>query len=100
MASSLTGRIGLSLGVFSGKTFQGNNIEGGIKYSNTIQSIYITGYKRVCYYSNWSQHRQGTARFVPSDIDPFLCTHLVYSFAELPFGIFELTKWELNDFEL
>ncbi|KAL0838546.1 hypothetical protein ABMA28_016654 [Loxostege sticticalis] len=34
----------------------------------------------VCYYTNWSVYRPGTARFNPQNINPYLCTHLVYAF--------------------
>lgn len=40
-------------------------------------------YKVVCYYTNWSTYRQGGAKYNPSDIDPNLCTHVIYSFAIL-----------------
>lgn len=39
---------------------------------------------RLCYFTNWSNGRQSPyARFQISDIDPSLCTHLVYAFAKL-----------------
>ena len=34
--------------------------------------------KLVCYYTNWSQYRPKEGKFVPEDIDPFLCTHIIY----------------------
>lgn len=37
----------------------------------------------MCYMTNWSHKRPGTGKFVPEDIDPTLCTHIVYSFATL-----------------
>jgi chitinase len=39
--------------------------------------------KVVCYYTNWASYREGNSKYVPSDIDPSLCTHIIYSFAEL-----------------
>ncbi|KAM3963585.1 chitinase-related protein 1 isoform 2-T3 [Aphomia sociella] len=42
-----------------------------------------TRYKLVCYYTNWSWYRPGIGSFVPEDIDPTLCTHIVYGFAVL-----------------
>jgi chitinase len=37
----------------------------------------------VCYYSSWSAYREGLGKFEIEDIDPFLCTHIVYGFATL-----------------
>ncbi|XP_053376417.1 acidic mammalian chitinase-like [Mercenaria mercenaria] len=54
---------------------------------------------RVCYYSNWSQYRPGAGKFFPSDIDPLLCTHLIYAFAKLDFKS-EMTFFEWNDDKL
>ncbi|XP_022247738.1 chitotriosidase-1-like [Limulus polyphemus] len=39
--------------------------------------------KIVCYYSNWAVYRSGLAEFTPRNINPFLCTHLIYAFAAL-----------------
>ena len=37
----------------------------------------------VCYYTNWSQYRQANAKFFPEDLDPSLCTHLIFAFAKI-----------------
>jgi len=55
----------------------------------------VCGYLRVCYYSNWSQYRPPGAAFGPEDIDPTLCSHIVYAFGKLD-GEF-LTASEWND---
>ncbi|XP_058056417.1 probable chitinase 10 [Anopheles bellator] len=40
-------------------------------------------YKVVCYFTNWAWYRQGNGKYLPEDIDPELCTHIVYGFAVL-----------------
>ncbi|XP_028131818.1 probable chitinase 10 [Diabrotica virgifera virgifera] len=40
-------------------------------------------YKVVCYFTNWAWYRQGVGKYLPQDIDPDLCTHIVYGFAVL-----------------
>nr|XP_016929885.1 acidic mammalian chitinase [Drosophila suzukii] len=34
----------------------------------------------VCYQGTWSVYRPGLGKFGVEDIDPFLCTHLIYAF--------------------
>lgn len=40
-----------------------------------------TNARVVCYYTNWSMKRPKEGRFTPEDIQPFLCTHIIYAFA-------------------
>lgn len=37
----------------------------------------------VCYFTNWAWYRQGDGKYLPSDIDADLCTHITYGFAVL-----------------
>ncbi|XP_015914102.1 chitinase-3-like protein 1 [Parasteatoda tepidariorum] len=40
-------------------------------------------YKVVCYLGSWANYRYGDGKFLIEDIDPRLCTHLIYGFAKL-----------------
>ncbi|XP_070694938.1 acidic mammalian chitinase-like isoform X2 [Pempheris klunzingeri] len=53
----------------------------------------------VCYYTNWSQYRLGSGKFMPQDIDPKLCTHLIYAFSGIN-DKNELATIEWNDDQL
>ncbi|CAH3021186.1 unnamed protein product, partial [Porites evermanni] len=57
-------------------------------------------YVRVCYHTNWSQYRPGLGKFWPENIDPYLCTHLVYSFAKINRNTDTLAMYEWNDDKL
>ncbi|XP_005991782.2 acidic mammalian chitinase-like [Latimeria chalumnae] len=52
-------------------------------------------YKLVCYFTNWAQYRPGIGRYLPENIDPNLCTHLVYAFASMNEN--KITMYEWND---
>lgn len=63
----------------------------------TIAAITASNaYYRVCYFTNWAQYRDGDMKFMPSDIDPFLCTHIMYSFAKVTDDN-KLGMYEWND---
>uniref|UniRef100_A0A8C0GVE7 GH18 domain-containing protein n=1 Tax=Chelonoidis abingdonii TaxID=106734 RepID=A0A8C0GVE7_CHEAB len=54
-----------------------------------------SAYKLVCYFTNWSQYRTGPAKYTPENVDPFLCTHLIYAFAGM--DNHKITTVEWND---
>uniref|UniRef100_A0A8C9PZG5 Oviduct-specific glycoprotein n=1 Tax=Spermophilus dauricus TaxID=99837 RepID=A0A8C9PZG5_SPEDA len=37
----------------------------------------------VCYFTNWAPGRPESASTFPRDLDPFLCTHLIFAFASM-----------------
>ncbi|XP_074019629.1 acidic mammalian chitinase-like [Numenius arquata] len=54
-----------------------------------------TAYVLSCYFTNWAQYRPGLGKFMPDDIDPCLCDHLIYAFAGMNNN--EITTYEWND---
>ncbi|XP_054836397.1 chitotriosidase-1-like [Eublepharis macularius] len=54
--------------------------------------------KLVCYFTNWAQYRPERGRFLPQDIDPNLCTHLIYAFAGMDENKIKTVEW--NDEKL
>ncbi|XP_061434274.1 chitotriosidase-1-like [Lethenteron reissneri] len=57
-----------------------------------------TEYKRVCYFTNWSQHRLGIGRFTMDKVDATLCTHIIYAFAGFD-EKFQVITTQQNDLE-
>ncbi|XP_033124328.1 uncharacterized protein LOC117122741 [Anneissia japonica] len=37
----------------------------------------------MCYVTSWAQYRQGVGKFTIENIDPSLCTHVIYAFATI-----------------
>lgn len=52
--------------------------------------------KMVCYFTNWSQYRPGEGKYMPQNVDPFLCTTLIYAFSIINQNN-ELVTYEWND---
>uniref|UniRef100_A0A667Z9N1 chitinase n=1 Tax=Myripristis murdjan TaxID=586833 RepID=A0A667Z9N1_9TELE len=56
----------------------------------------LSSTKLVCYFTNWSQYRPGVGKYMPANVDPNLCTHLIYAFSIINHAN-ELTTYEWND---
>jgi len=68
----------------------------------TFSVIYLAQadkYVRVCYFSNRAQYRTGIGKFFPKDINPFLCTHVIYAFAKID-DQNKIAPYEWNDDKL
>ena len=69
------------------------------KYLLILSVIHLSeadNYVRVCYFTNWAQYRPGIGKYLPKDIDPFLCTHVVYAFAKIDSSN-KIAGYEWND---
>ncbi len=50
----------------------------------------------ACYFTNWAQYRPDVGKYMPENVDPHLCTHLIYAFSIINKAN-ELTTFEWND---
>ncbi|XP_028849103.1 acidic mammalian chitinase-like isoform X2 [Denticeps clupeoides] len=48
-----------------------------------------------CYFTNWAQYRPPPTIYMPHNIDPCLCTHLLYAFATMKNN--QIATYEWND---
>ena len=67
-----------------------NTVDEDERSSAAVPSIDrsdISGdYKIVCYFTNWAWYRPGVGKYSAEDVDPSLCTHIVYGFAVLDYN--------------
>ncbi|XP_049826506.1 chitotriosidase-1-like [Aethina tumida] len=56
---------------------------------------------KVCYFTSWTVYRPGNGKFNVSNIDPTLCTHIIYGFLGLSwdYKVQILDDWELDGLE-
>ncbi|XP_043572510.1 acidic mammalian chitinase-like isoform X1 [Chiloscyllium plagiosum] len=57
-----------------------------------------SAYRLACYFANWAQYRPGIAKYTPDDVDPCMCTHLIYAFAVINNN--KIVTFEWNDVTL
>ncbi|XP_050952237.1 acidic mammalian chitinase-like [Labeo rohita] len=50
----------------------------------------------ACYFTSWSQYRPDGGKYLPDNVDPHLCTHLIYAFSIINQAN-ELTTQTQND---
>lgn len=62
-----------------------------------IHLIYSRKFIIGCYFTNWSQYRPSLGKFVPSYVDPSLCTHIFYAFANININTRSPYPFEVND---
>ena len=57
----------------------------GVLVLVTLTQVTLTSGSKVtfCYYSSYAQTRPDVGRFVPEDIDPRLCSHVIYAFVDV-----------------
>ena len=58
---------------------------------------YTNSFKVICYMTNWAQYRPNATKFGPSDVNPYLCTHVIYAFAAINSSTHEIKAFEWND---
>uniref|UniRef100_A0AAY4C815 chitinase n=1 Tax=Denticeps clupeoides TaxID=299321 RepID=A0AAY4C815_9TELE len=61
--------------------------------------VAVASTKLVCYITNWAQYRPGAGKFTPDNVDPFLCTHVIFTLATITKDN-QLTTVEWNDVEM
>lgn len=52
-----------------------------LKQYTDVFNISASSSKLVCYYTSWSKYRVAGGKFTLSDVDPNLCTHLIFAFS-------------------
>eukprot|EP00058_Branchiostoma_floridae_P006969 XP_002592457.1 hypothetical protein BRAFLDRAFT_68943 [Branchiostoma floridae] len=62
-----------------------------------VVSVAVAEYRMVCYYTNWAQYRKPPWNYVPENVDPNLCTHVIYAFANMEDNRLKPLEWNDED---
>lgn len=68
----------------------------GIRWQNVMTTVPCaagSSYTLSCYFTNWAQYRPGAGKYLPTDIDPCLCDHLIYAFAGMENNMLKTYEW-------
>ncbi|XP_059150012.1 chitotriosidase-1-like [Physella acuta] len=57
----------------------------------------VYGKHIFCYYSSFAYKRHGLGNFLPEDINPYLCTHIIYAFVDISKDGSDLRPLNRND---
>ncbi|CAD6215960.1 GSCOCT00004262001.2-RA-CDS [Cotesia congregata] len=51
--------------------------------------------KVICYFTNWAWYRPESGKYLPEDINPNLCTHIVYGFTVLDYDMLTIKMHDM-----
>uniref|UniRef100_A0A8C0CX84 GH18 domain-containing protein n=1 Tax=Balaenoptera musculus TaxID=9771 RepID=A0A8C0CX84_BALMU len=52
--------------------------------------------KIVCYFTNWSQYCPGIAHYMPENVEPCLCTHIIFAFTGMTNNQITAIEWNVE----
>jgi len=77
-------KVGFIRGAVEHSNYQGTTQGAGyLSLKQTRYDASSASAKVVCYFHSWSNYRTDKGKFSPENADPKLCTHVIYSFANL-----------------
>lgn len=61
-----------------------------------LTSVLLSTANLICYFNSWTVYRNGNGKFVPQNVDPQLCSHVLFAFVGLNSdgSVHILDEWE------